>query len=218
MPTKKGTQASGTRRAPASGPTSGGRAANQRADAQRNRAKMLAATVTAIRKNPDASVADIAAEAGVGRMTLYGHFQNRAELIDAALAESIERGEEVLREVPLDGEATEAFRGLVASSWVLVDQSRALLAAAQKELPAARIREMHEKAEARMRGLLLRGQREGAFRSDLPVTWLLTTTHVVMNGAAEEVRVGRLDPDDAPWFIEAILIPAFTVTGETDPR
>ncbi|MDZ4233833.1 MAG: TetR/AcrR family transcriptional regulator [Dietzia sp.] len=214
MPTKKDTARSGSRSAAATAP----RAANQRADAQRNRAKMLAATVTAIRKNPDASVADIAAEAGVGRMTLYGHFQNRAELIDAALAESIERGEEVLSEVPLDGEAPEAFRRLVASSWVLVDQSRALLAAAQKELPAARIREMHEKAEARMRDLLLRGQREGAFRSDLPVTWLLTTTHVVMNGAAEEVRVGRLDPDDAPWFIEAILIPAFTATGGTDPR
>ena len=181
-----------------------------RADAIRNRAKILAATVTAIRKNPDASVADIAAEAGVGRVTLYGHFQTRAELIEAALVDSLERGEEVLREVPLDGDAREAFGRLVASSWVLVDQSRALLAAAQKELPAARIREMHEKAEARMRGLLLRGQREGAFRADLPVSWLLTTTHVVMNGAAEEVRAGRLDPDDAPWFIDAILLPAFT--------
>lgn len=206
MPTKKAATTGGTRRTAATG----SRAANQRADAQRNRAKILAGTVTAIRKNPDASVADIAAEAGLGRMTLYGHFQTRAELIDAALVESLERGEEVLGEVPLDGDASEAFGRLVASSWVLVDQSRALLAAAQKELPAARIREMHEKAEARMRGLLLRGQREGTFRADLPVSWLLTTTHVVMNGAAEEVRTGRLDPEDAPWFIDAILLPAFT--------
>ncbi len=210
MPTKKATATGGTRRTPATG----SRAANQRADAQRNRAKILAGTVTAISKNPDASVADIAAEAGVGRVTLYGHFQNRAELIEAALMDSLERGEEVLSEVPLDGEASAAFQRLVASSWVLVNQSRALLAAAQKELPAARIRELHENAEARMRGLLLRGQREGAFRVDLPVSWLLTTTHVVMNGAAEEVRVGRLDPDDAPWFIDAILLPAFTEKGD----
>ncbi|HAN24913.1 MAG: TetR family transcriptional regulator [Microbacterium sp.] len=210
MPTKKDTVRGSSRHAASTAP----RAANQRADAQRNRAKILAATVTAIRSNPDASVADIAAEAGVGRMTLYGHFQNRAELIDAALVESIERGEEVLSEVPLEGDVGEAFRRLVASSWVLIDQSRALLAAAQKELPAARIREMHEKAEARMRNLLLRGQREGVFRSDLPVTWLLTTTHVVMNGAAEEVRVGRLGPDDAPRFIEAILLPAFMQHGD----
>ena len=214
MPTKKEATRRGSRGEVETAP----RAANRRADAQRNRAKILAATLTAIRKNPDASVADIAAEAGVGRMTLYGHFQNRAELIDAALAESIERGEEVLSEVPLSGDASEAFRRLVASSWLLVDQSRALLAAAQKELPAVRIREMHEKAEARMRDLLIRGQREGNFRSDLPVSWMLTTTHVVINGAAEEIRLGRLDPDDAPWFIEAILIPAFMTGTLSDPR
>ncbi|MDZ5077839.1 TetR/AcrR family transcriptional regulator [Nesterenkonia sp. HG001] len=166
--------------------------------------------MTAIRKNPDASLADIAAEAGTGRQSLYGHFKTRPELIDAALADSLERGEEVLRKVQLDGDPVAAFQRLVASSWVLVDRSRALLAAAQKELPAERIREMHEKAEARMRGLLERGQAEGAFRSDLPVSWLLTTTHVVMNGAAEEVRAGRLDPDDAPRFIDAILLPGFT--------
>lgn len=188
----------------------GGRAANQRADAQRNRARILAATATAICKNPDASVGDIAAEAGMGRVTVYGHFPTRAELIEAALVDSLERGEDVLSGVPLDGDPGEAFRRLVSSSWVLVDRSRALLAAAQKELPASRIREMHEKAESRMHGLLERGHAEGAFRTDLPVSWLLTTTHVVMNGAAEEVRAGRLDPEDASWFIEAILLPAFT--------
>ncbi len=206
MTTKRTT----TRGTTAGASAAGGRAANQRADAQRNRARILAATATAIRKNADASVADIAAEAGMGRVTVYGHFPTRAELIEAALVDSLERGEDVLSGVPLDGDPAEAFRRLVTSSWVLVDQSRALLAAALKELPAARIRELHEKAEGRMRALLLRGQREGIFRADLPVSWLLTTTHVVMNGAAEDVRSGRLDADDAPWFIEAILLPAFT--------
>ncbi|GAA1454827.1 TetR/AcrR family transcriptional regulator [Nesterenkonia lacusekhoensis] len=211
MATKKATA---TRDRPSTGSGSSGTgsrgAANQRADALCNRAKILAGTVTAIRKNPDASVADIAAEAGVGRQTLYGHFRTRPELIDAALLESLERAEGVLSEISLDGDARDAFQRLVASSWVFVDQSRAVLAAAQKELSPARIRELHEKAEARMRGLLERGQAEGAFRSDLPLSWLLTTTHVVLNGAAEEVRTGKLDPDDAPWFIDAILLPAFT--------
>lgn len=206
MPTKKATADNGHQRA--RGPRN--RAANQRADAQRNRAKILTTAVTAIRKSPDVSLADIAAEAGVGRMTLYGHFNTRHELIEAALVDSLERAERILSEVPLAGDAREAFSRLIASSWRFLDQSRALLAAAQKELTPARIREMHEESEARMRGLLERGQREGVFRVDLPVSWLLATTHVVMNGAAEEVRTGRLDPDDAPWFIDAILLPAFT--------
>lgn len=188
------------------------RAANQRSDAQRNRAAILAAVPVALRNSPDASIADIAAEAGVGRMTLYGHFKTRAELIEAALTESLERGEEVLSEVPLDGHADEAFSRLIESSWTLLDQARAILAAAQKELPTERIRELHEEAEARMRSLLERGRNEGVFRSDLPVSWLLATTHVVMNAAAEEITAGRLDPGSAAHFIDATLRPAFAAT------
>ncbi len=194
------------------------KARNQRADAQRNRARILSATPAALRKNPEASVGDIAAEAGVGRMTLYGHFNSRAELIEAALVDSLEHGEGVLREVPLDGDPVEAFRRLIASSWTLLSRARTLLVAAQKELPATRIRELHEASEARMRALLERGQREGSFRTDLPVSWLLTVTHVVLNGAAEEITTGRLNPEDAPGFIDATLQPAFAATRTADKR
>lgn len=185
------------------------RQVNQRADAQRNRRAILAATPVTLRKNPDASVANIAAEAGVGRMTLYGHFTSRAELIEAAVIESLKRGDDALSEVPLDGDPAEALTRLVESSWALVNEARALLAAAQKELPAARIRDLHQTVEARMRNLLERGQREGAFRGDLPVSWLLTTAHVVINAAADEITAGRLDPGDADRFINAVLQPAF---------
>jgi len=189
------------------------KAQNQRADAQRNRAKILAATPAALRKNPDASVADIAAEAGVGRMTLYGHFQNRAELIDAALTDSLEQAEAVLTEVPLVGDPVEALRRLITSSWTLLDQVRAALVVAQRELPPARIREMHEKAESRMRGLLERGQREGAIRTDLPVSWLLAVIHLTMNAAATEVTAGRLEADAAADIINDTLQPAFAVAA-----
>lgn len=201
---------------PGAATTATRRGGNQRADAQRNRIAILAATPVTLRKNPDASVADIAAEAGVGRMTLYGHFRTRAELIAAAVVESLERGDVVLSEVPLDGEPAHALANLIESSWHLVDQSRALLAAAQKELSASRIRELHQKAEARMRGLLEQGQREGAFRSDLPVRWLLTTAHVVMNAAAEEITAGRLEPVDAAHFINAVLQPAFAPPAQEE--
>lgn len=206
------TDVSSTIRRDDNGTTRGPRPVTQRADAQRNRRAILSATPVALRTNPDASVAEIAAEAGVGRMTLYGHFKTRGELIEAAVVESLERGDAVLSEVPLDGEPAQALARLVESSWSLVDQSRALLAAAQKELSAARIRELHEKAEARMRHLFERGQQEGAFRDDLPVHWLLATAHSLMN-AAEEIAAGRLDPQDAAQHIDAVLQSALVPSG-----
>lgn len=186
-------------------------ATNQRADAQRSRAKILAATPIALRKKPDASVADIAAEAGVGRMTLYGHFANRAALIDATLTDSLEQAEDVLEDVPLDGDPAAALGALITSSWVLLERVRSVLVVAQRELPSARIREMHEKAEKRMQGLFERGQHEGVFRADLPVSWLLAVTHLTMNAAAEEVTSGRIERDEAADLIVGTLLPAFTV-------
>lgn len=192
-----------------------GKPQHQRADAQRNRAKILAATPVALHRNPDASVAEIAAEAGIGRMTLYGHFKTRKELIEAALVDSLERGEEVLREVPLDGDLSEAFSRLVASSWALLSQARALLLAAQKELPVARIRELHKASEARMRSLIEQGRSEHVFRTDLPVSWLLTVTHATMNAAAEEITAGRLATEDAASYIDAILRPALARAAQS---
>ena len=202
MPNGKGATGAGAQK-----PVQRGK--RQRADAQRNRAKILAATPVALRKDPEASVADIAAEAGVGRMTLYGHFKTRAELIDATLVDGLDGAEAVLADVPLDGDPSEAFEALITSSWPLLERTRAVLVVAQRELQPARIREMHEKAEARMRGLLERGQREGAFRADLPVDWLLAVTHLTMNAAAEEVTAGQLDRDDAARVIVTTLHSAF---------
>ena len=184
------------------------RTANRRADAQRNRAAILAATPGVLRQNPEASVADIAAAAGLGRMTLYGHFRSRAELIDAALTDSLERGDSVLSVVPLDGPPAEAFARLVETSWALISDARGLVIAAQKELPFERVRELHAKAEERVRRVLERGQREGAFRTDVPLRWLLTTTHVVMNAAADDVVAGHVDGNDAARLINAVLQPA----------
>lgn len=204
MPNGKGAADAGEQK-----PVRRGKTTNQRADAQRNRAKILAAMPDALRKDPDASVADIAAKAGVGRMTLYGHFKTRAELIDATLADSLHRAEAVLADVPLEGDPGEAFEALITSSWMLLERIRAVLVVAQRELQPARIREIHAEAEARMRGLLERGQREGVFRADLPVDWLLAVTHLTMNAAAEEVTAGRLDRDDAARVIVVTLHSAF---------
>lgn len=175
----------------------------------RNREAILAAAIEVLRADPDASVAQIAQAAGVGRVTLYGHFSTRAELIDAALADVLGRSNEVLERLDLTGDPGEAFGHLVTSSWRLLDESRSLLAAALRELPHQRIRDLHEDLEGRVRQLLERGQLERAFRDDLPVTWLLATTHVVMHGATDEVAAGRLDPADAGRFIATTLSAAF---------
>jgi AcrR family transcriptional regulator len=61
-----------------------------RADAQRNRARILEVASTAFAADPEASLNSIAKLAGVGAGTLYRHFPTREDLILAVYAEEID--------------------------------------------------------------------------------------------------------------------------------
>ncbi|RFU40921.1 TetR/AcrR family transcriptional regulator [Actinomadura logoneensis] len=178
-------------------PTSGRR----RADAERNIARIVAAARAELSSDPNATVDDIARAAGVGRMTLYGHFRTRPELVEAALTEALEAGAAVLSAVDLAGDARAAMERLLTSSWALVAESSALLVAAEAVLPAERIRRLHDAPAARMADLVRRGQEQGVFRTDMSAAWLVDVAHFILHGAAGQVRTGRLDADDAAGLV-----------------
>ena len=186
----------------------------QRADARRNVAAILDAATDCLARDPDTSIARIAAAAGVGRITLYGHFSTRAELVDAVLARTIEHADAILDATDTGGDPADALARLVAASWQLVHQFRNILLAAHRELPAERIRGVHDPILRRVQALIGRGQRAGAFRTDLPGHWLTTTVFSLMHAAAEDAAVGRIQPGDAAGLISATLLAAFTPPGD----
>jgi AcrR family transcriptional regulator len=168
-----------------------------RADARRSIDRIVAAARSCLSENPYATIDDIAKAAGVGRMTLYGHFRNRAELVEAALADALLAGDATMSDVDLGGDAREAMTRLLTENWSLVAESGALLTAAEDALPPGRVSELHEAHVERAANLVERGRRQGVFRTDLPTPWLVAATQALLHRAAEEVRAGRLDEADA---------------------
>ena len=128
-------------------------ATRRRADAERNIAAILDAGLACFSRNPDASLAEVAQAAGVGRITLYGHFPSRQELMDAVFAHALAKANAVLDAEAIDhGAASEALSRLIRSSRPILAQHRGLLAAAQRELPrpgllATFYRQLHPAAE-----------------------------------------------------------------------
>lgn len=175
--------------------------APRRADAQRNVARIIDAAIICLAERPNATMAEIATAAGLGRVTLYGHFSSKAQLLEAVVAHVIDLGEARLAEVDLDGDPWDALVRLIHSSWRLVDQSRAVIAAAEGELAPAHMRQLHDGAAARVVTLIDRGRDSGAFRTDLPTWWLVAMLHQILHGAGAEVSAARLDPTDAPDYI-----------------
>jgi TetR/AcrR family transcriptional regulator, mexCD-oprJ operon repressor len=190
----------------------------KRADAQRNITAIVDAALDCLGRNPDASVGEIAQTAGVGRVTLYGHFPSRADLVDAALAKAITESNAILEAVDLSGDPRKALTRLIEDSWRIVNQFRSLLVAAQNALPQGRIRDLHAGPVERVARLIERGQAEGVFRTDLPMSWLVATMQNVMHGAADEIHAGRLSPDDTAGLITATVLAAFTPPGRKVPN
>jgi TetR/AcrR family transcriptional regulator, mexCD-oprJ operon repressor len=181
----------------------------RRADAQRNVDAILDAARVRLSTDPTASMQEIAVDAGVGRVTLYSHFKSRTELLDAVFVRVMTDADRALAEVDLTGDERAAMTRLIRSSWRIVEQSRLLLFAAQLELPADRIREYHQRPLERLENLIKRGRRNTTFRSDLPVSWMVSVFYNVIHGAADEINAGRLTAERAPKLITTTLLAAF---------
>ncbi|MGN9842151.1 TetR/AcrR family transcriptional regulator [Nonomuraea sp. H19] len=175
----------------------------RRADAERNIAAILEAGTRLLSSDPGASVADIAKAAGVGRVTLYGHFPSREALVDAVFNHAVGLADAVLEDPSIDtAPAPEAMAGLLRSSWEVLDRHGRLFVAADRVMATERIREHHEAPLRRVERLIARGQRDGDFRTDLPLSWLVTTFFSIIHSAAQERQAGRLAPED----VERVLI------------
>lgn len=181
----------------------------RRADARRNVAAILDAAQECLIRDPEATVAQIAQAAGVGRVTLYGHFATRTELVDAVFERVTAQADTMLAATDVSGDPTAALARLVTANWQVVHRFRAVLAAAERELPPARVRGHNDRHLRRLTALLARGRAEGAFRTDLPEQWLATTAYTLMHAAAHECAAGRLDPVGAGVALTATLTAAF---------
>jgi AcrR family transcriptional regulator len=199
------------------GARSAGSVRERRADARRNIAAILDAALDCLARDPQANIVDIAQAAGVGRVTLYGHFATRGQLIEAAFVHALRQAEQTLDAIDLSGDPVEALSSLASSSWQIMDRYRGALAAAQRELPLGRIRSHVDEPMIRVAALIGRGQRVGVFRSDLPTDWLVALFYTVMHGAVSEIANGRLLADDAARVINATLIAAYTPPGGIVP-
>lgn len=182
----------------------------RRADAARNIAAILEAAAECLSRDPDVSIADIAAAAGVGRITLYGHFKTRAELVDAVLVRTVEQADKLLDATDTTGEPRAALVRLTAASWQIVDRFRNLTVIAQRELPPERMLAVHDRIMRRIESIIERGQRSGDFRTDLPTPWLVSVAVNLMHLAATETAAGRVSSHDVPGLLSATLLPALS--------
>ena len=158
-----------------------------RADAQRNRERILDVAKEAFaRHGANASLDDIAKQAGVGPGTLYRHFPTREELLQAVYRAELEKLAEAEQKLTQTMAPTDALR-----AWLLlfVDAiaAKQLIAPALNTLlgdPKRVFESSYAKMHQAIRALVKRGVESGDIRSDLDPVDLLRALIGVSNVAS----------------------------------
>ena len=182
-------------------------APRRRADAERSIARILDAALEALAVNADASMAEIARQAGVVRATIYVHYPTREALLDAVTDRALAEATEAIASAePERGTAAEALTRVVQSTWRTLGRYHALVAINVEQHGHADLHAKHHSVLAALAPLIARGQAEGSFNAGAPVTWHLAMLLALVHAASGELQAGRVTAQEAePALVATVL-------------
>ncbi|OLL73112.1 Transcriptional regulator, TetR family [Pseudonocardia sp. Ae168_Ps1] len=172
---------------------------------ERNRRSILDAASEVLRQDPEATLDDVAARAGVVRRTVYGHFANRqallVALVHAAAADFVEQVGEV--DTAAADPATE-LAAVVVRTWSTARRNGPLITLARQTVDAE-VRAAMTPFHAVMARLIAHGQQSGVFARHVDAAIL---GEVLENGSATYLRAaesGRWDGDETDVAVGHLL-------------
>jgi AcrR family transcriptional regulator len=179
--------------------------------ARRGRPPVLDVAAEVLVADPAASLAEVAAAAGIGRTTLHKHYATRDDLLCAVGHRAIDLWEQA---VDAAGGADQPDGGLRALTAALIPIGPQL-AFLWRTPVFDHIKDLEERwvaVEQRCLAVLIRARDRGRLVAGLPDWWLVQMFYSVIYVAAESVRSGKLAPLDAPdlalrTFLHGVGVP-----------
>jgi len=169
-----------------------------RADAARNLELILEAAETAFaEKGHDASVADIAAEAGVGQATIFRRFETKDDLIAAVFERKIEKLLDAARTANRKKRAWDGLMGFMETVTQLHARDRGFFQSmAERLMENPHLVELKQEVGAAVTELVDRAKAEGDLREDItpqdiPAFCCAAAQAGTMGGAAPAQRAWK---------------------------
>ena len=171
---------------------------SRRVTAERNREAILDAAEELLRSGRGITVSALANESGVSRVTVYSHFPETEQIVEAVVQRSVLRATAAIEGAhPDEGPADAALARVVAAAWSEIGRDSAIAQGASTYLSADAMHRAHAKARELVSRLLERGRSDGTFRTDLSSEWLLTCALSLIHASHDAVRAGRVRSDTA---------------------
>ena len=190
---------------------------HRRVIAERNIEAILDAADALLGRGSQLSIAAVAAEAGLSRVTVYSHFLNLDALLEAVVERAVKRTMALFDQADLEnGPPLDALERLINLGWEELDRHRARVHAGLQQLGSAALARSHQAVAARIRDVVERGRNDGSFRTDLPTDWLVKSFLALIHAAAEEVHAGRTDATSARALLTGTIRELFVGPGHVN--
>ena len=140
----------------------------------RSRRAILDAAIELLLVQPSASLSDIAQKAGVGRATLYRHFDTREQLVLELVTESLAITEQVLRPILDAGlDARETLEQTLPAAMRVADRYHFLLLLWTIGDSHPKVTRIYAQLLEELSALIERGKREKAIDPELSTDWIV---------------------------------------------
>jgi AcrR family transcriptional regulator len=151
-----------------------------RADAERNRARIVAAARRVIsRDGAEARMQAIACEAGVGVGTVYRRFPTKEELVASVLSDFADAAVAGISAAAIAPDPRTAFEGSLRALARSLAENRGLLDALEPELRSGPVLELRSRLLATLEPVVAGAQEAGVVRPDIAVTDVLALASLV---------------------------------------
>jgi AcrR family transcriptional regulator len=160
-----------------------------RADAARNRERILAAARHVFSEHGlDASVAEVAREAGVGKATVFRSYPTKEHLIAAIACDRVRWVEQIATKALEQPDAWAAFKQLLADLAHRHATDLIHLEALARDTGAPLLTDARRDTNAALRRLMGKAKEQGAMRPDATPEDIRTLFHGVTYALSEEKR------------------------------
>ncbi|MEV7010906.1 TetR/AcrR family transcriptional regulator [Streptosporangium sp. NPDC051022] len=165
-------------------PATDGPPQRMRADARRNRARILAAAEEVFaEKGPSASTEEVAARAGVAIGTVFKHFPTKQDLLRAIMKDLLARLTQEVDTLAGDGDPATALFDFVSGTVEQAARKRTVVGLLAESGAGLQLADSVQLLRQGVEGLLARSQRAGAVREDVRPDEVLALLTAACQGA-----------------------------------
>ncbi len=159
---------------------------------------IIEASIQVLLRNPDAGMSEIALAAGIGRATLYRHFESKDLLVQYLARQCLEETDELM--APLKQQGLRGRAAIEAAIDVLLpmaDRFKFLLslwdiASGNKKVRAVYQRQLDELAD-----LVGQAKQDGDIQADVSDAWVVSVFDSLLYAGWLMVRRGEMSPRQA---------------------